>query len=258
MATRAYGRMVFWPGASLWLFGKRPEDPPFPRTAPHAHHAVQVTLALRGSFTIEGDGHRVSGAPAAIVAPDVEHAFEAEQLIAHLFVDPEGRPGRELRSALCAAGGIAEIPPKRLGDLPAQLIASYDAKRRNDASLIDLGRSLVAQLAPESERDQRPEIRVRRMSAWAADRLDSPISLADAAKHVGLSTGRASHLFVDETGLPFRTYLLWLRLNRAVELYSGGSSLTEAAHGGGFSDSSHFSRTFRRMFGLAADSLRML
>jgi len=33
--------------------------------------------------------------------------------------------------------------------------------------------------------------------------------------------------------------------------------LTEAAHGAGFSDSSHLSRTFRRMFGIAADSLRV-
>ena len=44
---------------------------------------------------------------------------------------------------------------------------------------------------------------------------------------------------------------------RAVELFSAGSSLTDAAHGAGFSDSSHLSRTFRRMFGVAADSLRV-
>jgi AraC-like DNA-binding protein len=44
---------------------------------------------------------------------------------------------------------------------------------------------------------------------------------------------------------------------RAVELFSAGTSLTDAAHGAGFSDSSHFSRTFRRMFGIAADSLRV-
>jgi len=96
------------------------------------------------------------------------------------------------------------------------------------------------------------------MSAWAAARLDTPVSLADAAAHVGLSRGRARHLFVESTGLPFRTYLLWLRLMQAVELFSAGSSLTDAAHGAGFSDSSHFSRSFRRMFGIAADSLRVM
>jgi len=179
-------------------------------------------------------------------------------MIAHLFVDPEGRPGRELQSALFGDGQLVAIAADRLGDLPAQLLARFEAPRRTDKSLIDLGRSLVAQLAPNSERDERPEVRVRKMSAWAVERLDTPISLADAAKHVGLSSGRARHLFVEETGLPFRTYLLWRRLTRAVELYSGGSSLTEAAHGAGFADSSHFSRTFRRMFGIPADSLRVM
>jgi AraC-like DNA-binding protein len=93
--------------------------------------------------------------------------------------------------------------------------------------------------------------------AWVARRLDEPVVLSDAARFVGLSPGRTRHLFVEQTGLPFRTYLLWLRLNRAVESHSGGASLTQAAHGAGFADSAHLSRTFRRMFGIAAASLRL-
>jgi AraC family transcriptional regulator len=81
--------------------------------------------------------------------------------------------------------------------------------------------------------------------------------MATVAKLIHLSPGRTRHLFVEQTGLPFRTYLLWLRLVRAVEVYAGGASLTEAAHGAGFADSAHLSRTFRRMFGIAAASLRV-
>ena len=83
------------------------------------------------------------------------------------------------------------------------------------------------------------------------------MSLGDIAALTGLSPGRARHLFVQQTGLPFRTWLLWQRLVRAVELFARGSSLTEAAHAAGFSDSAHLSRTFRRMFGIAAASLRV-
>lgn len=60
-----------------------------------------------------------------------------------------------------------------------------------------------------------------------------------------------AHLFRDELGLPFRPYVLWLRLMRAAELASQGLSLTDAAHGAGFCDSAHFSRVCRRMFGIA-------
>jgi AraC family transcriptional regulator len=258
VATKAHGRMVFWEGASLWILGTRPGEGSYPKTALHSHHAVQVTLALRGGFTLESKDRQVSGGAAA-VAPDTEHAFEAEGVVAHLFVDPEGRPGRALLRALFSgAPPLVPIPAPRLAGLPARLLAGFEAPHRSDQSLIELGRELLAQLAPGSERDERPEARVRRMSAWAAARLDTPVSLVDAATHVGLSSGRARHLFVENTGLSFRTYLLWLRLMRAVELFSGGSSLTDAAHGAGFSDSSHLSRTFRRMFGIAADSLRVI
>jgi AraC family transcriptional regulator len=258
MATKAYGRMVFWDGACLWVLGKRPEDAPYPKTSLHSHHAVQVTLALDGTFTLEGRDNRAAGAVAAAVAPDVEHAFEAHgNAVAHLFVDPDGHAGRELRRTLFATSDVVPIASPDLGELREQLHAALQARRRTHAPFIELGRRLLAQLAPGSERDERPEVRVRKMSAWAAARLETPVSLEDVAAHVGLSPGRARHLFVDQTGLPFRTYLLWLRLMRAVELFSAGSSLTSAAHGAGFSDSSHLSRTFRRMFGIAADSLRL-
>jgi AraC-like DNA-binding protein len=256
MTTRAHGRILFWEGASLWVLGTRPGEGRYPKTDFHSHHAVQVTLALRGGFTLETRDQQVAGGAAA-VAPDTEHAFEAEGIVAHLFVDPEGRLGRALQRALLSSASLVAVQSSQLAGLPARLLAEFEAPDRTDGALLALGRRLVVQLAGEGERDERPEARVRKMSAWAAAHLEKPLSLADAAAHVGLSSGRARHLFVESTGLPFRTYLLWLRLTRALELFSAGASLTDAAHGAGFSDSSHLSRTFRRMFGIAADSLRV-
>ena len=256
MTTRAHGRIVFWEGASLWVLGTRPGEGRYPKTDFHAHHAVQLTLALRGGFTLETRDEQIAGGAVA-VAPDTEHAFEAEGMIAHLFVDPEARLGRTLQRAWFASTSLVAIQSSHWAGLPERLLADFEAPERNDASLIAFGRSLLAQLAGEGERDERPEARVRKMSAWAAAHLDQPLSLVDAAAHVGLSSGRARHLFAESTGLPFRTYLLWLRLTRALELFSAGASLTEAAHAAGFSDSSHLSRTFRRMFGIAPDSLRV-
>lgn len=42
-----------------------------------------------------------------------------------------------------------------------------------------------------------------------------------------------------------------MRLVTATERLAAGVSITDAAHGAGFSDGAHFSRTFRSMFGLS-------
>ncbi len=53
----------------------------------------------------------------------------------------------------------------------------------------------------------------------------------------------------------FRAYVLWLRLEIALSAYVDGKSLTEAAYAGGFADSAHLSRTFKKMFGITAASV---
>ena len=65
-----------------------------------------------------------------------------------------------------------------------------------------------------------------------------------------LSPSRFRHLFVQETGAAFRAYVLWLRLNVAIECSMAGGSWTAAAHEAGFADSAHLTRTFKRMFGM--------
>lgn len=249
------GRIVGWEGASLWILGPRPGAEPYPRTSAHAHHAVQLTLGLRGPFHLDTADVQYRGDCAA-VAPNVPHTFATLDLVAHLFVEPESRHGRALMGKRFASSPLATVPLTSLGDLPARLRAWYDEPRRADAALIGLGREIVATLA-EGVDPTVLDPRVRRIVGWATDQLHRPVSLVDAARLVGLSPGRARHLFVEQTGLPFRTWLLWIRLMRAVGAYADGASLTDAALTAGFADSAHFSRTFRSMFGITAVSLQL-
>lgn len=256
MAVKAHGRIVFWEGASLWVVGTRPGEARYPRTALHSHHALQVTLALRGRFSFWGEGREVSGGAAAVAA-DAAHVFEGDGAVAHLFIDPDGREGRAIARRLFPEGRVVPIEDDGLAAVAAQLRTAWESTGRRDELFIELGRRLVAQLAGDDLAAARPDVRVRKMMQWALAAIEREVTLAEAAAQVGLSPGRARHLFVEQTGLPFRVYVLWLRLTRAVQTYASGQSLTEAAHVAGFADSAHLSRTFRRMFGISADSLRV-
>jgi AraC family transcriptional regulator len=247
------GRILIWEGGSLWIMeAVSPNRQRARLNDPHAHHAVQVTLALEGDFEFESGDRRASGDVVAI-APDALHAFNARGLFAHVYIEPECRAGRAAANALFAGDApLARVTGVPLDDLAAELSAAF--KRKDDRDLTQLGRSVIERLAGGT-RAAEPDARVREILAWVQTRLDYPVSLADAADLAGLSKARVRHLFVEQTGLPFRTYLLWLRLMRGLEAFASGASLTDAALGAGFADSAHFSRTFRRMFGTAAAAL---
>jgi AraC-like DNA-binding protein len=257
MELLAQARIVMWQGASLWVVDATPiSQRQTKRTDFHAHHAVQVTVALDGQFRLDTKDAHVRGTAAAVAA-DVEHAFEPEGLMAIVFIEPESRLGRAVARRLFNGAELSAIPPGLIGDLDERIAAAYRARTRNDATLAGLGRELVAKLGADAIAPE-PDVRIRKIITWASNQIDEPVGLSDAVAVSGLSASRLRHLFVEQTGLAFKTYLLWLRLTRAVESFAAGSTLTEAAHQAGFADSAHLSRTFRRMFGIAPANLRMV
>jgi AraC-like DNA-binding protein len=81
-------------------------------------------------------------------------------------------------------------------------------------------------------------------------RMDTArISLDEVARAVFLSPSRFAHLFSEQVGLPFRRYVLWRRLTRAMLAVGRGSTLSAAAHACGFADSAHLTRTCYQMLG---------
>jgi AraC-like DNA-binding protein len=251
------GRILIWEGGSLWIMEATSPDRQRARLNDiHSHHAVQVTLALDGDFEFESGTQRVGGDVVA-VAPDAPHAFNARGLFAHIYIEPECRAGRAAAKRIFEAKQpLAHVTAIDLDDLAVDMAAAFSRRRRDDRELVDLGQRVIQRLAGAASAPE-PDARVRRIVAWAQTQLDNPIGLADAAELVGLSKARIRHLFVEQTGLPFRTYLLWLRLMRGLEAFAAGASLTNAAHDAGFADSAHFSRTFRRMFGTTAAALEV-
>jgi AraC-like DNA-binding protein len=252
MLVLAHGRIVLWEGASLWIFKAAHGSS---RTDRHSHHAIQLTFALEGDFELRTPSETASG-PVAAIAPDASHEFHAGGTVALLFIEPDGTLGQSLRSEWFKDSELKQLEPAPFQEAAASLLEAFASNGRDD-ELVSLGKGVLSdlRLAPAP---RAPDSRFEAMLSFVAENLEGKISLREVARHVNLSPTRASHLFVEHAGLPLKTYLLWRRLTRAVEAYSDGALLTEAAHAAGFADSAHFSRTFRRMFGLPAASFRLI
>lgn len=245
-------RIVLWQGASLWVFDLLPQ-PELERRPQrfHSHHAFQLTLAAGGTANIRTPDGLFEG-PVVLSAPDHPHAIEPQGRIALLFVEPESRAGAGLRRLL-GERSIASLPP--MPEAVLELGRIWEPPPPSDEEVTRIGIHILTMVLGSQEPEVALNPRIQRVLDWMAQASEGAITASQAASVACLSESRFSHLFVEETGLPFRTYVLWRRLMRAVEQRAAGGSLTEAAHQAGFSDSAHFSRTFVRMFGIPADTM---
>lgn len=251
MQLAGIGRVVFWEGGSLWLALITGGN------SLHRHHAIQVSLPLTGRVRFRrSPGEDWVSYPAAIITPDVPHAFDAPgTVVANILFEPESAAGRALLRRF-SEPGIFALPAAEAVMLAGPM-AQLHATQPADTELVDQARAVIARLSGVATLAVTGDPRVATAIRYIRTHLDEPITLADLAEASRLSPGRLRHLFVNETGVSMKSFILWERLNRALELGFGGASWTEAAHAANFADSAHLTRTCRRMFGLAPTGARI-
>lgn len=247
-AIAGIGRVLLWNGGSLWIGHAAGQG------QSHAHHAIQISLALSGAVRFRRhEQDRWIDYSAAMVLPDEAHQFDGNgQTVAQLFIEPETAQGRALLER-SAKEPIIALSGDAIDQIHATLQRLF-AARATDAALIAAGEQAIARLSGGNPAPS-VDARITKAIAWMSSRLHGPISLAEAARVAHLSPGRFRHLFVAQTGISFRAYLLWARVRYAVSAAMDGMSWADAAHTWGFADSAHLSRTCRRIFGIAPSSL---
>jgi AraC-like DNA-binding protein len=246
--SKGRAKLAISHGLSVWAL-EVPQG--FGDSPMHAHHAIQITVALTGELAL-ADAAGVMAGKCLAVAADAPHRIEAEGMLGFVFVEPESQLGRALSARLFAGRDLAEIDEQAFLDTLRPLAGAFDGHSRE--SLLVIGEQALGNLVPLPPAETR-DPRIDRIIDQATTCPDRSLAETAAAAGVHLSPERLRHLFVERTGLAFKTYMVWRRLMRALDVYSRGGSLTEAAHEAGFSDSAHFSRLFKRTFGLPATTL---
>lgn len=99
------------------------------------------------------------------------------------------------------------------------------------------------------------DMRVMRIAQKIKQELPLTSTVAELAAQVGISSHRLTHVFSDRLGISIKSYVLWARMRRAVELIAKDVPLAMVAHDVGFSDSAHLTRTLKNFFGLTPSML---
>ncbi|MCY1285352.1 YSIRK-targeted surface antigen transcriptional regulator [compost metagenome] len=198
----------------------------------HCHMAHQITIGLSTHLTVSTPNASIT-APAICIRAGVTHRIEAVEVMS-IYLDALSAEAH----ALHAGADLVAIEVQDVAALRA-LLEIPDVAAQDVQQMVHQVLNLTVT----------PAIDPRLQTVLAAVR-ESMHGRQYLARLVHLSPTRFSHWFVEQTGLPLRSYRKWSRLVAALQHIAAGRSLTEAAHAAGFADAAHFSRTFRNLFGL--------
>ncbi|RVW05908.1 helix-turn-helix transcriptional regulator [Rhodococcus xishaensis] len=212
----------------------------------HAHHAVQVMVALDEPFVLEFDDDDFR-ASAAVVPSGLPHRLRCNsRSLLLILVEPFGPRGR----------GLSVVGERSRGQEFEDALTRIVTEHSDESNAVTVIDRLVRAVTPEAqERPVQLSGQVRSALRYLEENSGSRPTLARAAAEAHISPSRLTHLFTREVGIPFRRYGLWLRLRNVAERVAGGDNLTRAAVAAGFSDSSHLSRVFKSNFGLSPSTL---
>jgi AraC-like DNA-binding protein len=105
---------------------------------------------------------------------------------------------------------------------------------------------------PTMEPESRPEQIVRRILSSMESDYGKPVTLRSYAREFGMNTAYLSALFSRVIGLPFKTYLTELRLEKASELLGDPAwSASQVAYAVGYSSENRFRSAFKKATGLS-------
>ena len=249
-AASARGQFVSWDGGCLFI-GRAGGI-----VGLHAHYAIQVAFGSEFGIRFRpNDGDPWTDYDGVIIPSRQPHSMDATTVSANavLFVEPETREGRAL-SELYSPTGITPLPDRDVRQAAESLFRVWRGQRSASA-LVEAARRIIQDLTHGVEPTVASDERILRATAYIQAHLSESLTLEQVAGAVYLSPSRFRHLFVEQTGLALRPYILWRRFLRVWELLMNGESLSSAAHSAGFADAAHLTRTSRRMFGFPPSAM---
>ncbi|WP_448164860.1 AraC family transcriptional regulator [Burkholderia cepacia] len=258
--------------------------------APHWHDAYTIPVILEGAerFTYRGSGHVAETGTVPVINPGEVHtgsraadegwcyrvSYMPVDFIRELTSAIAGRPQDApwfapdvirdadlaarltLAHRMMEAGSEHALPSQAHGqaaDVPATGAPRIYDPLAAETAMLDALSTLIVRHADTQPRPAplaSDEPRVDAMRERLAADLTCTVTLDEVAQAAGLSPFHAARLFTRTNGMPPHAWRNQLRLQRALAPLRAGVPVADVAAASGFVDQSHFTRHFKRMFGV--------
>lgn len=234
--------------------------------APHWHEDFVIPVVETGVQSYDYDGKNYLAGPGQIAAINPGLSHTAKSALAsgwsYRAFYPSADYMRQLaQGMLDGPAGVPWIQRETIHDdaLAAALLYTHKLLQgssdplRAEVAVLRVFSMLLTRYAgvkPHSRLALSNAARVAIMQERLSEHLDTALTLGELSTAVGLSPFYATQLFTQQVGMPPHAWRNQLRLNRARALMRRQVSVTEAALACGFTDQSHFTRHFKKAYGV--------
>jgi AraC-like DNA-binding protein len=207
--------------------------------------AFHVYVAIEGGLRLAIEGAGESYGELAVVPPNVRHTIASDyRSVICVLIEPE----------TVRAGAFEEFG-ERLSGVEGQFFAqriraAYGELRQrqhsDDITSAEFDTMCFGDALPRRLLDSRMVRAIAQIGRFCGQ----PVTAASCAAEAGLSPSRFLHLFKQETGISFRAFRAWKRARHLLHFANQDINLAHLAQDIGYPDSTHFSHSIRRFYGL--------
>jgi AraC-like DNA-binding protein len=207
--------------------------------------AFHVYVAIKGGLRLAVEGALEGYSELAVVPPNLRHTIASDhRSVICVLIEPE---------TVCA--GALELLARRLSGTERHFFverirAAYEQLQHQPCTGDTVSAAFdvmcFGEALPRRTLDPRVVQAIAQIGRFSGD----PVTAASCAAEAGLSASRFLHLFKQQTGIPFRSFRAWKRARHLLHFANQDLNLARLAQEIGYPDSTHFSHSIRRFYGL--------
>jgi AraC-like DNA-binding protein len=207
--------------------------------------AFNIYVAIEGGLWLTSADGRKINAEMVAVPPNVGHTIASDyRSVLCVVIEPES----------VTAGALEALAGRLAGPegaaFASRIRGAYrDLRERNagdDFSSAEFDHLCLGEILPARPLDPRVARAMLQIGRFCGE----PVTAASCAAEAGLSPSRFLHLFKEQTGISFRSFRAWKRARHLLHFANQEINLAHLAQDIGYPDSTHFSHSIRRFYGL--------
>ncbi|WJR78850.1 AraC family transcriptional regulator [Bradyrhizobium sp. NP1] len=205
--------------------------------------AFHVYVAIEGAFHhVAEDGRETSG-ELVVVQPNVRHTITSDyRSVICFMIEPESVPDGAFEALARRLAEQGELFARRIRAAYARFLE----QPREGITSAELDGMCLGEPLPQRALDPRVARAIAQIMRFSGE----PATAEACATEAGLSASRFLHLFKQETGISFRAFRAWKRARHLLHFANQDLNLAHLAQDIGYPDSTHFSHSIRRFYGL--------